>query len=91
MDAAISGDSHMRAELQANRSRYERDGVSILDGSRDERILLPIDSRFEIFVRPAYHHEEHSEAAFGRKAYVAAAILATMVTVLLQAAFVLRH
>lgn len=87
----MSGDGRMRAELQENRSRYERDGVSILDGSREERILLPIDSRFEIFVRPAYHHDAHSDAALGRKAYVVAAILATMVTALLQAAFVLRH
>lgn len=91
MDATISGGDRMRAQLEENRTRYERDGVSILNGSRSERIMLPIDSRFEIFVRPAYHHDEHSEFALGRRTYVVAAVLATMVTALLQAAFVFHH
>lgn len=44
-------------ELLANRRRFRREGVALMSGDRDARVRLPIDSRREIYVRPAHRGE----------------------------------
>ena len=45
----------LRDEMRSNRERFATMGVALVDGSRDDRIALQIDSRYPISVRPAFH------------------------------------
>jgi hypothetical protein len=50
----VSFEDRTRVELGSNRRRFARDGVSLVVGDAATRVALPIESRREIYVRPAW-------------------------------------
>lgn len=44
-------------DMPANRRRFRREGVALIDGHREQLFLLPIQSRYPIFVKPAYRSD----------------------------------
>jgi len=57
MNDFISASDRTKVELGSNRFRFSREGVALMSGDQEGRVRLPIDSRREIYVRPAYRGE----------------------------------
>jgi len=48
-----------RTDAETVLSHYEVDGVTVLIGDPSQRYRIPLDSRYEIYVRPAVRGEVH--------------------------------
>lgn len=53
MNGLLSKADRTRTELLANRRRFQREGVTLVAGDRDQLFALPIVSTKPIAVRPA--------------------------------------
>lgn len=49
------------ADAAAVRHRFESEGVTLLIGDRTQRFKLPLDTHYDVYVRPAVRIDKYDE------------------------------
>lgn len=64
MNPHVTPADRTRTELAANRDRFREEGVPAYRGPASARVTVPLTSRYEITVRPAWRASERRETPY---------------------------